>query len=89
MRRSQRIFAEPRSLCLCLDRFIMDLQDVVEILRRNNNKMMESALLEALNTRGRVTSAKELRDALIVLEVRGVVRIHSLDEERRLIMLLE
>ncbi|MEM0381666.1 MAG: hypothetical protein QXZ00_06250 [Nitrososphaerota archaeon] len=67
----------------------MDLQDVVEILRRNNNKMMESALLEALNTRGRVTSAKELRDALIVLEVRGVVRIHSLDEERRLIMLLE
>ncbi|MEM1534103.1 MAG: hypothetical protein QW059_03725 [Nitrososphaerota archaeon] len=72
-----------------MDRFIMDLQDVVEILRRNNNKMMESALLEALNTRGRVTSAKELRDALIVLEVRGVVRIHSLDEERRLIMLLE
>ncbi|GBC70703.1 hypothetical protein HRbin02_00471 [Candidatus Calditenuaceae archaeon HR02] len=67
----------------------MDPQDVVEVLRRNNRKMMESALLEALNTRGRVTSAKELREALIVLEVRGLVRVHSLDEERRLIVLLE
>jgi repressor of nif and glnA expression len=67
----------------------MDPQDVVEVLRRNNKKMMESALLEALNTRGRVTSAKELREALIVLEVRGLVRVHSLDEERRLIILLE
>ncbi|MEM0482674.1 MAG: hypothetical protein QXM16_07320 [Nitrososphaerota archaeon] len=67
----------------------MDPQDVVEVLRRNNKKMMESALLEALNTRGRVTSAKELREALIVLEVRGLVRVHSLDEERRLVVLLE
>ncbi len=67
----------------------MDPQDVVEVLRRNNKKMMESALLEALNTRGRVISAKELREALIVLEVRGLVRVHSLDEERRLVILLE
>lgn len=65
------------------------MQDVVEVLRRNNNKMMESALLEALNTRSRTVSAKELRDALIILEVRGIVRIHSLDEDRRLVVLLE
>lgn len=67
----------------------MSLQDIIEVLKRNNNKMMESALLEALNTRSRSMSYKELREALIVLEVRGLVRIHSLDEDRRLIVLLE
>ncbi|MEM0444765.1 MAG: hypothetical protein QXO86_03075 [Nitrososphaerota archaeon] len=67
----------------------MELQEIIEVLRRNNKKMIESALLESLNTRGRELSPKELRNALLVLEVRGLVRIHSLDEERRLVVLLE
>lgn len=68
---------------------VMELQEIIEVLRRNNKKMMESDLLEALNTRGREVGVKELRNALLVLEIRGLVRIHSLDEERRLVVLLE
>jgi len=67
----------------------MDFNRLIEILRKNNNRMLESALLDALNTRDRSVSARELREALLVLEVRGLVRVHSLDEERRLVMLVE
>ncbi|MDT7877338.1 MAG: winged-helix domain-containing protein [Candidatus Caldarchaeales archaeon] len=67
----------------------MDLAAIIEMLRRNNKRMMETALQEALNSRGFEISQKELRQALLVLEARGLVRLHSLDEEKKLVMLLD
>jgi repressor of nif and glnA expression len=67
----------------------VELTAIVEILRRSNKKMMEAALLEALNSRGHSMSQNELRQALLILEARGLVRLHSLDEEKKLVMLFE
>lgn len=64
------------------------LAAVTETLRRNGGKMMESQLLKALQTKGRELSLMDLRRALLVLELNGILRVHSLDEERKLVTLV-
>lgn len=58
---------------------------VLDIIKRNNGKILESALLEALKNRGILTTQRELRYALLKLEITGYVRVTSLDEERKII----
>ncbi|MEM2003588.1 MAG: hypothetical protein QXZ49_01285 [Nitrososphaerota archaeon] len=47
--------------------------------------MLESALLETLRKRGINATQRELRNALLKLEITGYIRVTSLDEERKLI----
>ncbi len=64
------------------------LSAVTEVLRKNGGKMMESQLHKALQSKGRDISLNELRRALLVLELNGILRVHSLDEERKLVTLV-
>ena len=50
--------------------------------------MLESNLIDALRSRGMSFTVKELRRALLKLELTGYVRVFSLDEERRIIELV-
>ncbi|MCS7117665.1 MAG: hypothetical protein NZ957_02630 [Thaumarchaeota archaeon] len=61
------------------------IQAVLDVLRKNSGKMMESSLLKSLQNRYRDVTLSELRKALLVMELNGVIRVHSLDEERKLI----
>jgi Fe2+ or Zn2+ uptake regulation protein len=61
---------------------------VTETLRRNGGKMMEAQLHKALQSKGRDLSLFDLRRALLVLELNGVVRVQSLDEDRKLVTLV-
>ncbi|MDW8042505.1 MAG: hypothetical protein RMJ75_06890 [Nitrososphaerota archaeon] len=61
------------------------IQAVLDVLRKNSGKMMESSLLKSLQSRYRDVTLSELRKALLVMELNGVIRVHSLDEERKLI----
>ncbi len=58
---------------------------VLDTIKRNNGKMLESALLETLRKRGINATQRELRNALLKLEITGYIRVTSLDEERKLI----
>ncbi|MDW8043793.1 MAG: hypothetical protein RMJ30_06110 [Nitrososphaerota archaeon] len=61
------------------------IQAVLDVLKRNSGKMMESSLLKSLQSRYKDVTLSELRKALLVMELNGVIRVHSLDEERKLI----
>ncbi|MEN3048552.1 MAG: hypothetical protein ABDH63_07230 [Candidatus Caldarchaeales archaeon] len=61
------------------------IQAVLDVLRRNSGKMMESSLMKSLQSRYREVTLSELRKALLVMELNGIIRVHSLDEERKLI----
>jgi hypothetical protein len=50
--------------------------------------MMEAQLHKALQSKGRDLRLFDLRRALLVLELNGVVRLQSLDEERKLVTLV-
>lgn len=50
--------------------------------------MLESNLVDALRNRGLSFTSKELRSALLKLEISGYLRVFSLDEERRIIELV-
>ncbi len=64
------------------------LSAVTETLKRSGGKMMESQLHKVLQSKGRDLSLYDLRRALLVLELNGIVRVHSLDEERKLVTLV-
>mgnify|MGYP001046036142 CR=1 FL=1 len=61
---------------------------ILDILRRNSGKMLESVLLDNLKNRGINATQREVRRALLKLEVTGYIRVTSLDEERKIIELV-
>jgi len=61
---------------------------IIDILKRNNGKMLESSLLDNLKNRGITVTQREVRRALLKLEVTGYLRVTSLDEERKIIELV-
>ncbi|MCS7095416.1 MAG: hypothetical protein NZ988_06410 [Thaumarchaeota archaeon] len=61
------------------------IQAVLDVLRKNSGKMMESSLIKTLQSRYRDVTLMEVRKALLVMELNGIVRVHSLDDERKLI----
>jgi repressor of nif and glnA expression len=50
--------------------------------------MLESVLLDNLKNRGINAAQREVRRALLKLEVTGYIRVTSLDEERKIIELV-
>ncbi len=61
---------------------------ILDILKRNSGKMLESVLLDTLKNRGINVTQREVRRALLKLEITGYVRVTSLDEERKIIELV-
>ncbi len=61
---------------------------VLDTIRRNNGKILENALIDALKNRGLSINQREVRRVLLKLEVTGYIRVTSLDEERKIIELI-
>ena len=62
---------------------------ILEALRRNKGKLIESNLVDALRSKGFSFTTSDLHKALLKLEFTGKIRVFSLDEERKIIELIE
>ena len=62
---------------------------VIEALEKLGGKSLESNLLDELRKRDIELSLPELRQVLMKLEIHDKVRVLSLDEERKIVELVE
>ncbi|MEN2974038.1 MAG: hypothetical protein ABDH32_00470 [Candidatus Caldarchaeales archaeon] len=62
---------------------------VMEILQKMGGKALEENLLEELRKKGIDITLTNLRSILMKLEIHDKIRVFSLDEERKLIELIQ
>ncbi|MEM1987562.1 MAG: hypothetical protein QXS50_00245 [Candidatus Caldarchaeum sp.] len=62
---------------------------VLEVLRKAGGKVMLQSLYDDLKRQEPRTSLQEILQALMKLEIHGKVRVSSLDEERKVVELVE
>ncbi|MEM1942488.1 MAG: hypothetical protein QXO30_01245 [Candidatus Caldarchaeum sp.] len=62
---------------------------ILEVLRKAGGKAMLQSLYDDLKRQEPKTSLQEVLQALMKLEIHGKVRVSSLDEERKVVELVE
>lgn len=62
---------------------------VIQSLERMGGKALEQNLLDELRKRGANITIEELRGILMKLEIHGIVRVLSLDAERKVVELVK
>ena len=62
---------------------------VIQALEKLGGKSLEQNLLDELRKRGVDISVEELRGVLMKLEIHGMVRVLSLDAERKVVELIK
>ncbi|MEM2095368.1 MAG: hypothetical protein QXX19_03070 [Candidatus Caldarchaeum sp.] len=62
---------------------------VLEVLRKAGGKVMLQSLYDDLKRQEPKASLQEVLHALMKLEIHGKVRVSSLDEERKVVELVE
>ncbi|MCS7136752.1 MAG: hypothetical protein NZ941_00100 [Candidatus Caldarchaeum sp.] len=68
---------------------LINYSKVVEVLRKSGGKMMLQVLYDDLRRHEPRATVQELLQALMKLEIHGKVRVSSLDEERKVVELVE